>query len=104
MPPRAAFNKEINGEDKMRTTIKSAVSLMASASLAVVMIEAAGAEEEAHELKIIHNFYMAFTNNLLQAGPAKPGLGTAPPPGFQDPLIPPRMERAPPPSAPTSAH
>src|SRR6266436_3339651 len=88
MPPRSAFNKEINGEDKMRTTIKRAVCLMASASLGVVVIEAASAEQEARELKIIHNFYDGVSNDLLTAGLGKTGLGSATAPGFADPLHP----------------
>src|SRR5438270_226549 len=61
---------------------------MACASLAIVMVEAAGAEEGVHGLKIIHNFYDGVGNDLLTAGLGKSGLGSATAPGFADPLHP----------------
>jgi hydroxybutyrate-dimer hydrolase len=72
----------------MRTTTKRAVSLMASASLAAVIIGAAGAEEKADEMKVIHTFYDGVSNDLLTAGLGKTGLGSETAPGFADPLHP----------------
>jgi hydroxybutyrate-dimer hydrolase len=72
----------------MRTITKRAVSLMASASLAAVIIGAASAEEQADEMKVIHTFYDGISNDLLTAGLGKTGLGSATAPGFADPLHP----------------
>lgn len=72
----------------MRTTTKRAVSLMASASLAAVIIGAAGAGERADELKVIHTHYDGVSNDLLTAGLGKTALGSAAAPGFADPLHP----------------
>src|SRR5258705_12090855 len=75
-------------EDIMRTQIKRAVSLMASASLAAVIIGAASAGEQADEMKVIHTFYDGVSNDLLTAGLGKTGLGSETAPGFADPLHP----------------
>src|SRR5258708_11496014 len=72
----------------MRTTMKGAVSLMAWAWLASVIIGAAGAEEQADEMKVIHTFYDGVSNDLLTAGLGKTGLGSETAPGFADPLHP----------------
>jgi hydroxybutyrate-dimer hydrolase len=72
----------------MRTATKRAVSLMASASLATVIIGAASAGEQADEMKVIHTHYDGVSNDLLTAGLGKTGLGSATAPGFADPLHP----------------
>src|SRR5882762_3268068 len=72
----------------MRTTTKRAVSLMASASLAAVIIGAASAGEQADEIKVLHTYYDGVSNDLLTAGLGKTGLGSATAPGFADPLHP----------------
>jgi hydroxybutyrate-dimer hydrolase len=72
----------------MKTTTKRAVSLMASASLAAVIIGAASAGEQADEMKVIHTFYDGVSNDLLTAGLGKTGLGSETAPGFADPLHP----------------
>jgi hypothetical protein len=60
----------------MRTTTKRAVSLMASASLAAVIIGAASAGEERDQTKVIHTSYDGVSNDLLTAGLGKTGLGS----------------------------
>ena len=73
----------------MKTTTKRAVALMASASLAAMMIAAASAEEHADEMKVFfHTHYDGVSNDLLTAGLGKTGLGSAIAPGFADPLHP----------------
>jgi hydroxybutyrate-dimer hydrolase len=72
----------------MRTTAKRAISLMASASLAAVIIGAASAGEEADDIKVFHTHYDGVSNDLLTAGLGKSGLGSATAPGFTDPLHP----------------
>ena len=73
----------------MKTTTKRAVALMASASLAAMMIAAASAEEHADEMKVFfHTHYDGVSNDLLTAGLGKTGLGSATAPGFADPLHP----------------
>jgi hydroxybutyrate-dimer hydrolase len=73
--------------EQMRTAIKCAASLVASASL-VAVIGAASAAARAAESKIIHTHYDGVTNDLLTAGLGKTGLGNATAPGFADPLRP----------------
>src|SRR6266446_1792530 len=72
----------------MRTITKRAVSLMASASLAAVVIAAASAKEQTDEFKVTHTSYDGISNDLLTAGLGKTGLGSATAPGFADPLHP----------------
>src|ERR1700676_2939415 len=73
----------------MKTTTKRAVALMASASLAAMLIAAASAEEHADEMKVFfHTHYDGVSNDLLTAGLGKTGLGSATAPGFADPLHP----------------
>ena len=73
----------------MKTTIKCAVALMASASLAAMTIAAARAGEHADEMTVFfHTHYDGVSNDLLTAGLGKTGLGSATAPGFADPLHP----------------
>jgi hydroxybutyrate-dimer hydrolase len=72
----------------MKTTTKRAVTLLASASLAVLINGAASAGEERDQTKVIHTSYDGVSNDLLTAGLGKTGLGSATAPGFADPLHP----------------
>jgi hydroxybutyrate-dimer hydrolase len=72
----------------MRIAIKRAVALMASASLAAIIIGAASAGEDADDIKVFHTHYDGVSNDLLTAGLGKTGLGSATAPGFADPLHP----------------
>jgi hydroxybutyrate-dimer hydrolase len=71
----------------MRITTKRAIALMASASLAAIMIATASAGEQGG-MKIIHTTYDGVSNDLLTAGLGKTGLGSETAPGFADPLHP----------------
>src|SRR5262245_40728686 len=67
---------------------RTAIRLLASASLVALTTVTATAPTRADDSGVLHTHYDGITNDLLTAGLGKSGLGSAIPPGFADPLNP----------------